>query len=105
MAEVEFVVKLRDAASMIVDACEEHLERIAPAEVRELGDFDILNWELKQPQNGDPYEQADHAKNKTKEFEILQQKLKDHNGFFQTKTCKFWNHMGNLSIIDRRKKA
>lgn len=104
MSEVEFLCKLRDAASMIVDACEEHLERIAPAETRELGDFDMLVWEPKQPQNGEPYEQADHGKNKGKEFEILQKKLQDNNGFWQTKTCKFWAHMGDFSLIDRRKK-
>lgn len=104
MSDVELLVKIRDGAQLIADACAERLESMAPAEVRELGDFDMLTWELKQPQNGEPYEQADHGKNKVKEFGILQQKLKDHNGFWQTQTCKFWNHMGNLSLIDRRKK-
>jgi hypothetical protein len=30
MAEVDFLVKIRDAACMVKDACEEKLERLAP---------------------------------------------------------------------------
>lgn len=103
MSEIDFLCKLRDAASMIVDACEEHLERIAPAETRELGDFNMLKW-VKKEGSSNPYEQATHGDNKVKEFEILQKKLQDHNNFCQTKNYKFWFHMGDLTVIDRRKK-
>lgn len=108
MGEVEFLVKLRDGADKIMegaalqrDATNEYLETMAPVDVRELGDFDTLNWTKKEVSN--PYEQAKHEENKTKEFDILQKKLQDHRGFWQTKTCKFWFHMGDESIIDRRK--
>lgn len=104
MSEVEFLVKLRDAGQMIADATNEYLETMAPADVRDLGDFDGLKWVKKEGGSG-PYEQARHEDNKTKEFEALQKKLQDHNGFWQNKTYKFWFHMGDQSIIDRRAKA
>lgn len=108
MSEIEFLVKLRDSADKIVegaallrDATNEYLETMAPADVRDLGDLDMLKWTKKEG-SGEPYEQARHEDNKTKEFDILQKKLEDHDGFLQTKNYKMWFHMGDLSIIDRR---
>ena len=48
MSNIEFLVKLRDAAEMIADAANEQLEKMAPPEVK-YGekDFDSLKWETK----------------------------------------------------------
>jgi hypothetical protein len=35
MSEVDFLVKMRDGASMIADACNERLEKLAPPETKE----------------------------------------------------------------------
>jgi hypothetical protein len=35
MSNVDFLVKLRDAACLIKDTCEEQLEKMAPAEMKE----------------------------------------------------------------------
>jgi len=104
MSEVEFLVKLRDGAQIIADATNEYLETMAPADERDLGDSDSLTWVQKEGGSG-PYQQARHEDNKTAEFEALQKKLQEHNGFWQSKNYKFWLHMGDLSLIDRRKKA
>lgn len=104
MSEVEFLVKLRDAAAMIADACEDYLGTKAPVEVREFGDFNGLKWTEKAGGKG-PYEQTTReANNNSKEFQVLQGKLKEKGGFYQTKGYKFWDHQNNQDVIDRRAK-
>lgn len=104
MSEIEFLVKLRDAATMIADACEDYLGTKAPVEVRELGDFDGLKWTEKDGSKGKYEQTTKAANNNSQEFQALQQKLKDKGGFFQTKSFKFWNHREDLDTIDRRAK-
>lgn len=53
MSSVDFVVKLRDAAHMIADACEEYLEKMAPSETKQVAAvkeeaFTILKFEPQQ---------------------------------------------------------
>ncbi|MFQ6076042.1 MAG: hypothetical protein ACE5Z5_07910 [Candidatus Bathyarchaeia archaeon] len=103
---VEFLVKLRDAAQMIVDACEDYLTTIAPAEARGLGDFDMLAWTKKSGPKGD-YEQTTKKanKDKAKEFEALQNVLDEHKGFWQSPNYRFWFHMAARDVIDRRRRS
>ena len=104
MSQVEFLVKLRDAAQMMADATNEYLETMAPVDVRDLGDFGSLKWTEKEGSK-EPYQQTTKAANdNSKEFQTLQQKLKDKGGFFQTKGFKFWTHRDDPETIDRRKK-
>ena len=104
MSEIEFLVKLRDATQQIADATNEYLETMAPVDMRELGDFDGLKWTQKDGSKG-PYQQTSkEANNNSKEFQTLQEKLKEKNGFWQTKSFKFWTHRDNPDIIDRRAK-
>lgn len=53
MSSVDFLVKLRDAAHMIADACEEYLQRLAPSETKQPvavkeETFNILKFEKQQ---------------------------------------------------------
>lgn len=102
MSEIEFLVKLRDAAQMIADAAEEYLEGLAPVATKK---YDQLNWTQKEGRKG-PYQQTSKAaNNNSAEFRALQYQLKGHNGFWQTRKHKYWLHRGNPDIIDRRQKG
>ena len=102
---VKFLLKLRDTAQMIADAANEQLEKMPPPEVRHSKeDFDKLFWEDLQGSKG-PYQQTSKEANSNSEvFQGLQTILKEHNGFCNIGTYKYWAHQGNLDLIDRRKK-
>jgi hypothetical protein len=83
LSEVDFLVKLRDAALIIKDACEERLEKMAPVEAREKkpivtvdeSTFSVLRFE---PQTGQKigsydvaYEPQNIAENWTRVMNIL----------------------------------
>ncbi|MCJ7761651.1 hypothetical protein MUP59_11020 [Candidatus Bathyarchaeota archaeon] len=54
MSSVDFLVKLRDAACMVKDACDEQLEKIAPKETRQTVavEEETLNILKFEPQEG-----------------------------------------------------
>jgi hypothetical protein len=66
-SEVEFLVKLRDAAAMILDGCESRLESLAPAGVRQASataqkkDYDIekIQWQDAKGDKGPFQKSAD----------------------------------------------
>lgn len=105
MSNVDFLVKLRDAATMIADAANEQLEKMAPPEVKyDEADFEKLFWETKEGSKG-PYEQTSKkATNNHEIFQLLQKILKERNGFWQSKTHKYWFDRNDSDVIDRRKK-
>jgi hypothetical protein len=103
MSEVDFLVKLRDASAMVLDACETRLEKLAPVEVRE--DFDKLSWEEKQGKK-EPFQQTNEkANNNSALWQTLRAKLKEAKGFWQHGGFKYWNDMQREDVIDRRKVA
>jgi len=82
MSSVEFLVKLRDAAHMIADACEEYLERLAPSEAKQAvavkeETFNILKFEKQQGAKIGEFEVAYKANNLpdkwTSAFNVLRQ--------------------------------
>jgi hypothetical protein len=89
---------------MVKDACEEQLEKMAPAEAKaEQLNFDTLFWELKQGVKG-PFEQTSDKSNGNSDlWKQLKVKLHEHNGFYQHRGVKYWFDRGNDTIIDRRK--
>ena len=102
---VEFLVKLRDAATMIADAAQEQLEKHVPAEVKHGNkDFDSLKWETKEGTKGSYEQTRKEANDNSEVFQGLQQILADHKGFWQNSNRKYWHHQGNADIIDRRRK-
>jgi len=105
MSEVPFLVKLRDAATMIADAANEQLEKIAPPEAKyDEKDFDSLFWESKEGSKGPFQQTSKKATNNSDLFQLLQKILKDHNGFWQSKAHKYWFDNQNPDVIDRRQK-
>ena len=105
MSSVDFLVKLRDATTMIADACNEQLEKLAPPSVKyDVKDFDSLKWETKTGTKGEYQQTTKEANNNSEIFQALQQVLSDSKGFWQNSSHKFWFHRENRDIIDRRRK-
>ena len=103
---VDFLVKLRDAAQLIADAANEQLEKMVPPEVKyDEQDFEKIFWETKEGSKG-PYQQTSkRATNNHETFQMLQKILKEHNGFWQSKTYRYWFDNQDPDVIDRRKKV
>lgn len=105
MSDVDFLVKLRDGAQLIADACTERLENMAPASVKASEhDFETLAWNNVTGTKA-PYQQTTKEANQNNEtFQTLQQLLREHGDFLQYQGFKYWFHQGNRDIIDRREK-
>ena len=105
MSDVEFLVKLRDAAQMMADAANERLDKIAPVQVKyDPKDFEKLFWEDLQGNKGPFQRTSKKATSNHEIFQTLQGILKDHKGFCHLGDYKYWFDQGNEDIIDRRKK-
>lgn len=102
--QIEYLVKLRDAFAMAVDATNEFLETLAPVEVKEENlNFDKLFWEIKKGEKGD-YQQTSEKSNQNSDlWKTLKAKVKEHKGFWQNSGYKFWFHQQDDTVIDRRK--
>ena len=102
---VEFILKLRDAAQMMADAANDYLEKQVPKNVKvNAEDFNKLSWTEKEGSRS-PYEQTTKEANQNSDvFQALQQKLSEHDGFWENTAYKYWNHQGDKDTIDRRKK-
>jgi len=101
MSDVALVVKLRDAAAMIEEACNEYLEKQTPKDEENV-DYDKLLWAEKKGEKG-PYQQTSKQNNGNNDlWQTLQKKLKEHGGFWQTKTHRYWFHQNDQDVIDRR---
>jgi len=101
---VEFLVKLRDAAQMMADACNEQLERMAPPEAKHNPeDFDKLFWESLEGSKGPFQRTSRKANNNSDLFQALQAILKEHKGFVHMGGFKYWFDNSDPDVIDRRK--
>jgi hypothetical protein len=101
MSSVDFLVKLRDAACLIKDACEEQLEKMTPVEVKE--DFSKLFWEKKIGTKGEFEQTSEKTNNNSDLWKTLKANLKEHKGFWQHAGYKYWFDMQQETVIDRRK--
>ena len=102
---VEFLVKLRDGALMIVDACNGQLQKIVPPDMKYTPkDFDKLFWENREGAKGLFQRTSKKTNNNSEVFQSLQNILKQHNGFHHIGTYKYWFDNRDPDVIDRRKK-
>jgi len=105
MSNVEFLVKLRDAAQLIADAANEQLDKMAPVEVEHNEkDFDKLFWEDLRGNKGPFQRTSKKATNNSDIFQALQAILKEHKGFCQIGSYRYWFDNNNPDVIDRRRK-
>jgi hypothetical protein len=99
---VEFVVKLRDAATMIADAANEYLEKMAPKdEEKSKWDSSKVKWVQAEGTKG-PYEKADPQV--TDDFKNMLADLKAHNGKVTRDGFFYWI-FDDAKTIGRKKCA
>ena len=99
MSEIAFVAKLRDAAALMVQACNDYLNQQAPDTPQNA--FDKLPWKTVESQSDKgPYEQVQNDNSEA--FMLLQRKLKDQNSFWKNKAYQYWFHRDDPNLIDRR---
>lgn len=94
LSDVDFLVALRDATCMIKDACEAHLEKIAPVEVRAI-DMTKIQWVKATGEHGE-YERSDDINNL--EHKRLLQVLGEHSGRMTIGQHFLWTFTTGASI-------
>jgi hypothetical protein len=102
--EVDFLVKLRDAACLIKDACEEQLEKMAPPGASPTGssyDVNKIQWQTAQGTKG-PYEKTDG--DNSPDYKALLQDLKSHKGKMNIGGSFYWL-FENGSTIGRKSRV
>jgi len=103
MSSVDFIVKLRDALQLAVDACEEYLERLAPPEAREW-DPSKIKWVRAEGPSG-PYERASAKENAgNPDYEAMMADLDAHNGKLMKSGYFYWRFT-NGDDVGRKKRA
>jgi len=96
---VDFVIKLRDAAALVLDVCTEELERLAPVEVRAIN-LEKIQWDKASGEHGE-YERSDDINNA--EYKRLLQVLGEHKGKMQVGEFFVWAFQ-NQSTIGKKKR-
>lgn len=94
MSEIDFLVRLRDASAMILDACETRLDALAPAEVRDI-DLTKIKWESMKGDKG-PYEKSSDVDNT--EHKRLLEYLAKHEGKVTFQGFFIWQFTNSQSI-------
>lgn len=92
MSHVEFLVKLRDAAHMVADACEEYLEKMAPPATKQIAavkeeTFNILKFEPMQGAKIGSYEVAYKANNLPEKWTHAFNVLRMNNSTINSRYC------------------
>lgn len=79
MGEIDFLIKVRDAACMIKDACEERIEELAPKNVKSdlVPDLDGVIWNAATGPRGS-YEKTEDVDNPA--YKRLLNAIKEHQG-------------------------
>ena len=88
--EVDFLVKLRDAAALIKDACEEQLEKMAPGSGSSsptIYNISKIAWGTAQGSKG-PYEKTEG--DKSADYQALLKDLQVHNGKMNIGGSFYW---------------
>jgi hypothetical protein len=107
-SEVEFLIKLRDAAAMILDASEGRLEALAPTQGKtsdSLPDMSMIAWKNAIGSRGG-FEVAEVTSNKdSMSFKQLQQVLREHNRGMTISGYFVWLFSDSSGSIGRKRKA
>jgi hypothetical protein len=88
MSEAEFLVKMRDGAMMIVDACQKRLEKLAIASTKEtIWNPQNIAW-IKAEGSAGPYEKSEDVN--SLDFKELLKDLSAHNGKLTRDGLFYW---------------
>lgn len=100
---LDFYIKLRDAAQMIADACQEELEKHDPTTPTAQSNInhEKIPWVRVNNQKGEPYERypayQQQADETNKEYVSLREKLKKSK-FYQNGGLRYWLFQDDTTI-------
>ena len=101
MSSIDFLVKLRDAAQMIADACNEQLEKTAPPEAQEHGwNPEAIKWEQAEGAKGlfQAYPARDTKPEQTIDYTNLIADLNQHQGRLNKNGFFYWKFPNGITI-------
>jgi len=102
MTSVEFAVKVRDGAQMIVDACVEYLEKLAPKdEAKHNWDPSKIMWTQAEGSKG-PYERSEDVNNL--EFKNMLKDLASHKGKLSFEGWFYWVFQNGHTVGRKKRK-
>jgi len=113
-SEIDFLVKVRDAAAMVMDACETRLETLGPAEARarrpESWSDKVWSWDPARQVWGDmkgkrgPYQKADAEHNgQSIDFQNMVKDLEEHQGSLTRAGQYYWKFsQANQPTVGRK---
>jgi len=87
VSEADFLVKVRDGAAMIADACGERLEKLRPRQNEPVWSPEKIVW---QPSQGDkgPFEKCTDFQNK--EYSAMLTDINNHMGAMYRDSTFYW---------------
>ena len=105
MSDVGFVVKLRDAAQMIADACEEYLEKQAPVN-KASWDPSQIKWQRAQGTKGsyERYPAEGQKAESTQDYHNLLADLKSHDGKLSRDGFFYWLFEDSATVGRKKRK-
>lgn len=102
MSSVDFVVKLRDAAYMIADACEEYLEKMAPDQTKGSSwNPERIKWMQAEGSSG-PYEKSEDVN--SLDFKEMLKDLAAHSGKFFRDGYFYWTFQNGATVGRKKRK-
>jgi hypothetical protein len=116
MSQIDFLVKMRDAACMMKDACEEQLEKLAPSGVKETlaavkeEAFNILKWDAQEGAKIGAYDVAYKATNLLDKWNQAHNVLRQNNAVINARyhgegyVCAYWVYGEDKIYRQRLKK-
>jgi len=102
MSDVEFLVKIRDGAQLIADACTQKLEALAPKETEGFKwDPSKISFKTANGARG-PFEKADPTN--IPDFKAMLADLKAHDGKLTRDGFFYWVFSSDMATVGRKKK-
>ena len=101
MSSVDFLVKLRDAAHLIADACEEQLEKMAPGKIETSWDPENIEWQQAEGTRG-PYERSEDVNNA--DFKVMLKEIQKHQGKLSRNGYFYWTFQNGVTVGRKKQK-
>jgi hypothetical protein len=109
MSSVDFVAKVKEGLAIVMDACEEYLERQQGQDMMRshsgdgpTWDPNKVHWMVKSGERG-PFEIADLEPDNP-DYKAMQEDLRGHNGKLNKEGFFYWFFPG-ADTVGRKKKA
>jgi len=95
------LVKLRDAAQQIADACEEQLEKMAPDKTKTSWNPERIKWQQAEGTKGS-YERSEDVNNT--DFKAMLKEIQEHQGKLSRDGYFYWVFRNGVTVGRKKQK-